>query len=238
MLFVFHPGEEEGRPVSGSVLPLGAVLVCVCWPRPIQGLSMALRAWGASPWVPVVLAMNEAPDDALLLPFRRRGMGLTALHWSPGDSMPSGSTVRAQLARRPNASAAEFVDYVALRAGEKVGNLARASLTSATPGSVVRLRGTERGPFTARSWRGLIGLLHGLQVAWRGPNLSQESVGLALGVAPRTLSLWTGRFLQTPWRGALALVCWEAMLEKGLRCAGYVAGDMSVRRAAGSSPSN
>ncbi len=213
MLFVFHPGEEEGRPVSGSVLPLGAVLVCVCWPRPIQGLSMALRAWGASPWVPVVLAMNEAPDDALLLPFRRRGMGLTALHWSPGDSMPSGSTVRAQLARRPNASAAEFVDYVALRAGEKVGNLARASLTSATPGSVVRLRGTERGPFTARSWRGLIGLLQGFRSRGGGQTSVRSRWAWRLASHPERSRCGPGAFCKRlgggRWLSCVGRLCWR-----------------------------
>lgn len=234
MLFVFHPDEEAARPVAGSALPLGAVLLCVCWPRPIQVLSLALQAWGTSPWVPIVLATEEVPEDALLLPFRKRGMGLTALQWRAGDPLPDGAVVRAQLARRAEVSAAEYVDYVGLRAGDKVGRLVESALAPATQGSMIRLRSPDRGAFTARSWRGLFGLVRALQVAWRGPSLSQEAVALELGVAPRTLSLWTGRFLQLPWRRALALACWEATLESALRCAGYVTDHIPARRASGS----
>lgn len=56
---------------------------------------------------------------------------------------------------------------------------------------------------------------------------------MELGLAPRTLSVWTRDYLRTTWREAAGLGAWEPILELALRVVGYASVEVraSPRRA-------
>lgn len=139
----------------------------------------------------------------------------------------SATQVRQALRGRCGISHATFAAYVALRSEPVLEELVRACLcgekyVSVLAGARLRRRLKHIGPYTQREWSNLFSLSDALERCTRSEIASQERVAMDLGMAARTLSIWTRDYLQTTWRLAVGLGAWEPVLERALRVAGYV----------------
>lgn len=158
---------------------------------------------------------------------RPDAMSVTFLVCRPSP-LPDQERCIAALRARPRFALTQFLAYVSLRCGSRSGIEVARAFQNHADDSTKRRRLREVGPWSTRDWLGALNLTRGLDVAFREPLRSRESVAHELGVSAKTLLNWTQRYLGEAWRSAARVHSWEASLEAILRRAAPI-GEMSRR---------
>lgn len=222
MLLLVSVADPVYRPVSEGIGMPGSILCVLLTDSAVETLAEAVAFRVRNPWAPAVIIGSSSQVAARVL--LDRG-GSSALWMTPSadGSLPHAREIAATVTQREPVSKGAFVAYLAQRAGERLGAAVARALGPERLTRGVRSQLRRCGPFGAYDWARAHLLLTYLSETTRA-GLSQEAVALHHGVTPRSLSVWTKRFLGCNWRAAVDLGSWEARLEIALRAAGYLPG--------------
>lgn len=220
------PHGTDGFHLSSPAIPtLGSALVCILAGDTLTQWALARIRWESAPWCALVVASTTPGLDErvtrLLVP---RACSLGAVRLGNPGQLPSVDEIRLAIRRRPTVGVEQFAAYVAMRTTPPVERLVHSSLTESTNATSydrLRRRLRETGTYAPRDWMRLFMLCRALELSGCGEAKSQERTALQLGLAPRTLSIWTRDYLQTHWQTAISLGAWEPVTELALRVAGY-----------------
>lgn len=183
----------------------------------MTGLAHGVRLWRAAPWCPVVVMVEGELWKRDVETLRPNAMSVTFLV-SPRTTMfPDPEQCIALLRARSPSTIGQLLAYVSHRCGLRSGDEVARAFESHADDSTKRRRLRNVGPWSTRDWAGALNLVRGLDIAFRDPVRSRESVADELGVSAKTLLNWAQRYLGDSWRNVARVYPWEASLEGILR---------------------
>jgi hypothetical protein len=228
------PPYKWGRPMFAQeqLAPLGTIAVAF-GPDETRSLALLLRLIRAQPWlVPCIMTRRSSIVDALRDQFPQTLLNRFAIGCATGASVDAPvSRIVAAVRGRRGPTATDLTSYVVGRLGRdgikeplleqfESANHGRAALkrSAATYSRVFR----TSGPYTARDWRAVAVLTTYLSDPAYGTGYRMRTtIGDGRACSRSTIYRYGRKYLrEVP--GSSRLLGWEWILERALRCGGYV----------------